>query len=141
VDEGGRRQDGFYKGFAGKVICEREYRRYSDGTAVLDAHGKQQIDKDRTCVCHGGNLDPCSGCSSITIKLNDDDGSYVPLEKCPYNTDWAQEAFLVADFGHYQNRHLRWPIEDWPLWYAIAMGQLSKITNAEQESQNKEGRS
>jgi len=55
------------------------------------------------------------------------------LDKCPFEGNFEQEAFITNWFGHYRNQHLPMSLFDTPQWVAEGVGLLSHIENVENE--------
>ena len=74
----------------------------------------------------GGTLNPCSECSSGgTILLLD--GDYVSIDECPFVYDYTQERYLMEAYGHYQNGHLLYPLNECPEWIQQGIIYLNRI--------------
>lgn len=92
---------------------------------MIEYHEDGTLDIENSCVCHGGELNPCYGCSGKTISLLS--GDSVPLTECPWMYTYHQESFIVETYGHYQNGHLLYSIADCPSWLSQGMNYLNMI--------------
>lgn len=82
--------------------------------------------RSESCVCKGGELNPCPGCQGgDTITLLS--GDYVCIDECPWMYDYEQENYIIEAYGHYQNGHLVYPLNQFPEWIMQGITHINRI--------------
>lgn len=77
-------------------------------------------------------MNPCPICAGgETIVLMDE--YCVPIDECPWTYDYTQESYIVEAYGHYQNGHLIYPLNETPEWLSQGITLLNRIENERRE--------
>ena len=71
----------------------------------------------------------------MTILLHDELPTFVPLNQCPFETNYEQEKYLREVWAHYNSHQLLIPLNEWPQWIKEGVNFINYIDSADREKE------